>query len=287
LAIKEKALGGDHPSTATSLNNLAGLYESMGRFADALPLLRRALRIVSVSDVTDRSREHGAIEHLAKMSANLAGFLDKHGGEAATDEAIFYYKLSVNTRQRLRAGAKGLDQATRDSLTRQLADPYYELAKLLVRRGRLAESERVLFLLKESELHGYLRRNGAAAGELAALSWTPTEEAYQRALDEVARLWRAFEQKRAEVLERVRQGRLARDAAEVLALEAEPSQLDNRTGNLMNDAVTHFTEASRKLWEARQQGFELTRTALADKLAEIAKHTPAVTAGCNLIQHAD
>ena len=45
LAIAEKALGPDHPHTATSLENLAGLLESKGDYKGAEPLYRRALAI--------------------------------------------------------------------------------------------------------------------------------------------------------------------------------------------------------------------------------------------------
>ena len=45
LAIREKALGPDHPDVAVSLNNLAGLYAYQGRYADAEPLFKRALAI--------------------------------------------------------------------------------------------------------------------------------------------------------------------------------------------------------------------------------------------------
>ena len=38
-------LGPDHPDTASSLNNLAGLYRAQGRYAEAEPLYRRALAI--------------------------------------------------------------------------------------------------------------------------------------------------------------------------------------------------------------------------------------------------
>jgi tetratricopeptide (TPR) repeat protein len=41
----EKALGPEHPNVATSLSNLAGLYQAQGRYADAEPLLKRALAI--------------------------------------------------------------------------------------------------------------------------------------------------------------------------------------------------------------------------------------------------
>src|SRR6516165_9350579 len=45
LAIREKALGRDHPDVAQSLNNLAALYESEGRYAETEPLYQRSLAI--------------------------------------------------------------------------------------------------------------------------------------------------------------------------------------------------------------------------------------------------
>ena len=38
-------IGDDHPDYATSLNNLAGLYYSMGRYSEAEPLFRQATEI--------------------------------------------------------------------------------------------------------------------------------------------------------------------------------------------------------------------------------------------------
>src|SRR4051794_19349858 len=45
LAIREKALGPDHPDVANSLNSLAALYQDQGRYADAEPFYIRALEI--------------------------------------------------------------------------------------------------------------------------------------------------------------------------------------------------------------------------------------------------
>lgn len=45
LAINEKALGPEHPSTATSLNNLAALLRDQGDLVGARPLAERALPI--------------------------------------------------------------------------------------------------------------------------------------------------------------------------------------------------------------------------------------------------
>lgn len=46
LAISEKALGAEHPTTAMSLNNLAGLLKAQGDYAGAKPLCERALAIL-------------------------------------------------------------------------------------------------------------------------------------------------------------------------------------------------------------------------------------------------
>jgi len=38
LQIQEKTLGPEHPAVAASLNNLAGLYDNQGLYAQAEPL---------------------------------------------------------------------------------------------------------------------------------------------------------------------------------------------------------------------------------------------------------
>ena len=45
LKIREDILGVENPDTATSYNNLAGLYESMGEYKKALPLYKKSLKI--------------------------------------------------------------------------------------------------------------------------------------------------------------------------------------------------------------------------------------------------
>ena len=45
LAIRDKALGPDHPDVADSINNLAELYRAQARYADAEPLYKRSLAI--------------------------------------------------------------------------------------------------------------------------------------------------------------------------------------------------------------------------------------------------
>ena len=48
LAIKEKALGPDHPNVATSLENMADLYRKTGREKTAEALAKRAAAIRAI-----------------------------------------------------------------------------------------------------------------------------------------------------------------------------------------------------------------------------------------------
>ena len=43
LGARERVLGGEHPDTLTSVNNLASLYARQGRYAEAEPLYQRAV----------------------------------------------------------------------------------------------------------------------------------------------------------------------------------------------------------------------------------------------------
>ncbi|WP_374409324.1 CHAT domain-containing protein [Hydrogenophaga sp.] len=269
LAIKEKALGADHASTATSLNNLAGLYKAMGRYDEALPLYRRAVRAVAVTDIRDSRRDHGAIEHLAVFSANLASLLARGDDAGQLDEAIFYYKLSVNTRQRMRAGTRGLDAAMRDSFTQLVAGPYKALAELLIQRGRIAEAERVLLLLKEADLIEYVRRNGSDAAAQPGLQWTAEEDAYRQVLDEVAGRWRAFEDRLRVLDDEVKRGSRSPDDAEVTQRDARRVQLEASTTTALQEAGRRFVAAAQAAHAARLTAFGEARTYLATKLAEI------------------
>ena len=76
-AIWEKALGPDHPRVGTGLNNLAELYRTQGKYAEAEPLYNRALAIVEKA----LGPEH---PYVATSLANYAALLRKTGrGEEA------------------------------------------------------------------------------------------------------------------------------------------------------------------------------------------------------------
>ncbi|OYV04630.1 MAG: hypothetical protein CFE26_15870 [Verrucomicrobiales bacterium VVV1] len=67
IAIKERELGPNSPSLATSLSNLANSLESQGRIAEALSLYRRALEIDEVKLEKGHSYITEGIDNLANL----------------------------------------------------------------------------------------------------------------------------------------------------------------------------------------------------------------------------
>ena len=78
LRLSERELGSDHPTTATSLNELAVLYKAQGRYAEAEPLHQRALAIFEKA----LGPEH---PHVATSLNNLAGLYTAQGKYAETE----------------------------------------------------------------------------------------------------------------------------------------------------------------------------------------------------------
>ncbi len=85
-------LGENHPSTATSLNNLAGLYGSQGRYSEAEPLYLRALSIIE----QQLGENH---PDTATSLNNLAGFYETQGkyqkAETLAQRALTIYLNTV------------------------------------------------------------------------------------------------------------------------------------------------------------------------------------------------
>ena len=65
LAIYEASLGPDHPSTAISLDNLAGTYSDLGQADKALPLQQRALKIIEDALGPDHPSTAISLDNLA------------------------------------------------------------------------------------------------------------------------------------------------------------------------------------------------------------------------------
>jgi tetratricopeptide (TPR) repeat protein len=87
LAWRQKALGPDHPDTATSLTNLGLLYVKERAFARAEPLLVRALAI--------RTRILGPDDPLTALSLNNLAWLSFNQGRYAKAEPLYRRALAI------------------------------------------------------------------------------------------------------------------------------------------------------------------------------------------------
>jgi CHAT domain-containing protein/Tfp pilus assembly protein PilF len=114
LAIYEKAYGPDHPQVATSLNNLAWLYNALGDYAKAVPLYKRSLAI--------REKTYG-LDHpdVAQSLSNLAG-LYYSLADYARAESLYKRALAIYEK------AYGPDHPHVATNLANLAGLYYSLA---------------------------------------------------------------------------------------------------------------------------------------------------------------
>jgi tetratricopeptide (TPR) repeat protein len=90
LAIRQKALGPEHPYVATSLNNLAALYDKQGQYAMAEPLYQRALAIKEKA----LGPEHSDV---ATILNSLARLYDAEGRYAQA-EPLYQRALAIRER---------------------------------------------------------------------------------------------------------------------------------------------------------------------------------------------
>jgi tetratricopeptide (TPR) repeat protein len=82
LAIREKALGPDHPDVAQSLNNLAQLYWAQGAYAKAEPLYQRSLAIGEKALGPDHPDVAASLRNYAALLRKLDRAVEAEGMEA-------------------------------------------------------------------------------------------------------------------------------------------------------------------------------------------------------------
>jgi tetratricopeptide (TPR) repeat protein len=102
LHLREKALGPDHPDTATSLNNLGELYERMGEYTKAEPLLQGALKI--------REKVLGPGHPDTANSRNYLAQLYRKMGDSAKGEPLFQGAPKIKPQSTQNTEADKLDQ---------------------------------------------------------------------------------------------------------------------------------------------------------------------------------
>ena len=169
LSISARQLGAEHPDTATSLNNLAGLYQSQGKYSEAEPLYVRALQI--------RERQLGAEHPQTARSLNNLAFLYESQGKYSEAEPLYVRALQISERQ---LGAEHPDTAT--SLN--------NLAGLYESQGKYSEAEPLYvraLQISERQLGAEHPQTAGSLNNLAGLyesqgKYSEAEPLYVRAL---------------------------------------------------------------------------------------------------------
>jgi CHAT domain-containing protein/Tfp pilus assembly protein PilF len=137
LKLREKALGAEHPDTATSLNNLAELYKDKGDYARAEPLYRRALAIYE--------KMLGAEHPNTAILLNNLALLYRITGDYAQAEPLYHRALAILEKT---LGAEHPDTATSLNNLAELyrakgdyaqAEPLYRRALAIREKTRGAE----------------------------------------------------------------------------------------------------------------------------------------------------
>jgi tetratricopeptide (TPR) repeat protein len=197
VALKERALGKDHPDVAISLNVLADILNEEGRPSDALPIANRAIEILSKNgdpeaDVLGSS--HNAkgnalialgrgIEAETAYSAELRIFQRTYG---PVDRPMAFPLLGLGEArvlQRAPAGAIAflekalrIQQETREPIAFNVAETQYWLARALWESG--TDRQRALRLATEAK--STFSAHETPLRERAVLEWLAEHQSRPR-----------------------------------------------------------------------------------------------------------
>ena len=98
LKLLEQTIGPDHPTLATTLNNLAVVYEAQDKYGEAAPLYQRALALIERTLGPDHP-------NLAATLDNYADLLRKMQREAEAESAAARAK-AIWAKQKREPGGK-------------------------------------------------------------------------------------------------------------------------------------------------------------------------------------
>jgi len=169
LAIYKQQLGTQHSLTATGLNNLALLYQALGKYEQAEPLLQQALAIYE--------QQLGAEDPLAAASLHNLANLYIQQGKYGQAEPLYQRALVIREQQ---LGAEHLDTATSSN----------DLAALYYYQGKYEQAEPLYqraLAIREQQLGAEHLHTANSLHNLAALyqalgKYGQAEPLYQRAL---------------------------------------------------------------------------------------------------------
>ncbi|GBG25815.1 Kinesin light chain 3 [Hondaea fermentalgiana] len=133
LSIRKEALGDRHPDVATTLNNIAGVYDDQGRYEEALAYYEEAL-LIRKKSLGDRHPD---------VATTLSGIASVYYSRSRDEEALANYEEALSIREEA-LGDRHPDVAT---TLNNIADVYYSQSRY---EEALANYEEALSIRKES-----------------------------------------------------------------------------------------------------------------------------------------
>lgn len=166
LPIIARSEGAGADKVGYVLNNMGIIRERQGRHEEAIRLNIRALAVYSRFSASTLAPKRWALQSLAHSYRALN----------RVDTAILFAKMAVNTQQKIRAQNTGLEEQQATALREEWRGVYQDLADMLIEKGRIAEAQHVLYLLKQQELIEFVRRDAGGGGvqETASLNQRET-----------------------------------------------------------------------------------------------------------------
>jgi CHAT domain-containing protein/Tfp pilus assembly protein PilF len=172
---------------AATLDSIGTVHKKLSNYSQALDYYSQSL--VLWRQLGDRDGERITLANVGSVLA----LQDKN------DAAIVFYKMSINITQEIRSELRFLPKKEQKAYSARIDENYRHLANLLIDRGRLAEAEQVLTMLKEEEFFDFMRRRSdlvEAAATVATLTKTELAEAarYAQINEELIALAREYEE---------------------------------------------------------------------------------------------
>ena len=145
LRIYRKLLPEGHEAIALTLYHWAGILTNQARYVEADSMYREAYKISKLS---------GLPRLQWRIQGDLQGF---YQAQNQPEQAIFYGIQAIETLQLSRSNNVGLERSVKQAFLKSVEGYYRDLAELLFDQGRLSEAQQVLAMLKEEELHQFMR----------------------------------------------------------------------------------------------------------------------------------
>ncbi len=178
LAIRREQLGTRHPDVATSLNNLAGLYEAQGRYGEAEPLYQESLAI---------RREQLGTRHpnVAASLNNLAGLYEAQGDAAI---ATTYLQAGLDIEEHhLALNLATLADAQRQAYVATISDTTNRAVSLHLQSDPTVPAAQQLALTTLLRRKGRILEAGVSSRQRLRQNLTPEDQAILDRLTEIQR----------------------------------------------------------------------------------------------------